>query len=247
MKYRIWYFLRCTFQILLCRSSRQEVFCKKGVLRNFSKLIGSTCATASFSIRLSFIKKETLAQLFSCEFLEIFKNIFFIEHLWWLLLTTFFCKFEQLTQFFKIIGKIISHISFLSCISNIDYIWKIQAFAEFLSHFMIHLSLSFILPKQSTIKIILIVQEMDNEIQLKFQWQKMVFYSNYEQNYEQNIVYISHSIQDQFLGPGRNLLITSSIARLTCCCCCIRTSKSWCPWASCTLLFCILYFVATQF
>ena len=44
----------------------------------------------------------------------------------------------------------------------------------------------------------------------------MVFYSNYEQNYEQNIVYISHSIQDQFLGPGRNLLITSSIARLTC-------------------------------
>ena len=37
---------------------------------------------------------------------------------------------------------------------------------------------------------------MDNEIQLKFQWQKMVFYSNYEQNYEQNIVYTSHSIQD---------------------------------------------------
>ena len=29
----------------------------------------------------NFIKKETLAQVFSCEFCEISKNIFFIEHL----------------------------------------------------------------------------------------------------------------------------------------------------------------------
>ena len=29
--------------------------------------------------------KET--QVFSCEFWEIFKNTFFIEYLWWLLLT----------------------------------------------------------------------------------------------------------------------------------------------------------------
>ena len=36
-----------------------EVFCKKGVL-----------------------KKETLAQVFSCEFCEISKNTFFTEHLW---------------------------------------------------------------------------------------------------------------------------------------------------------------------
>ena len=34
----------------------------------------------------NFIKKETLAQLFSCKYCEIFKNSFFIEHLWWLLL-----------------------------------------------------------------------------------------------------------------------------------------------------------------
>ena len=32
------------------------------------------------------LKKETLAQVFSCEFCEISKNTFFIEHLWWLLL-----------------------------------------------------------------------------------------------------------------------------------------------------------------
>ena len=41
----------------------------------------NTCARVC-----NFIKKETLAQLFSCEFCEISKNIFFTEHLWWLLL-----------------------------------------------------------------------------------------------------------------------------------------------------------------
>ena len=30
----------------------------------------------------NFIKKETLAQVFSCEFYEISKNTFFTEHLW---------------------------------------------------------------------------------------------------------------------------------------------------------------------
>ena len=32
------------------------------------------------------IKKETLAQVFSCEFCETYRSTFFIEHLWWLLL-----------------------------------------------------------------------------------------------------------------------------------------------------------------
>ena len=30
----------------------------------------------------NFMKKETLAQVFSCEFCEIFKNTCFAEHLW---------------------------------------------------------------------------------------------------------------------------------------------------------------------
>ena len=30
----------------------------------------------------NFIKKETLEQVFSCEFCEIPRNIFFTEHLW---------------------------------------------------------------------------------------------------------------------------------------------------------------------
>ena len=32
------------------------------------------------------LKKETLVQVFSCEFCEISKNTYFIKHLWWLLL-----------------------------------------------------------------------------------------------------------------------------------------------------------------
>ena len=55
------------------QKSRPEVLCKKGVLGNFTK--------AS-----NFIKKETLARVFSCEFCEIPKNFFFIEKFWWLLL-----------------------------------------------------------------------------------------------------------------------------------------------------------------
>ena len=47
------------------RSSRTEVFCKKGVLRNFAKLTGKYMYRSLFLIKLqteacSFIKKETL-------------------------------------------------------------------------------------------------------------------------------------------------------------------------------------------
>ena len=43
------------------------------------------CARVSFLITLeaetcNFIKKETLAQVLSCKFGEIFKNIYFTEH-----------------------------------------------------------------------------------------------------------------------------------------------------------------------
>ena len=34
----------------------------------------------------NFIKKETLAQVFSCEFWKISKNTFFVEHFRWLFL-----------------------------------------------------------------------------------------------------------------------------------------------------------------
>ena len=49
---------------------------RKGVLRNFTKFIGKHLKASNF------IKKEALAQVFSCEFCEISKNTFFTEHLW---------------------------------------------------------------------------------------------------------------------------------------------------------------------
>ena len=67
------------------RSSCPEMFCKKGVLRNFTKFTGKhLCQSFSFNKAAgpeacNFIKKETLAQVLSCEFCEISKkeNIFF--------------------------------------------------------------------------------------------------------------------------------------------------------------------------
>ena len=51
----------------------------------------NTCGRVYFLIKLqssacNFIKKETLVQVFSCEFCEISQNNFFTEHLQWLLL-----------------------------------------------------------------------------------------------------------------------------------------------------------------
>ena len=67
----------------MARSSRPEVFCKNGVLRDFAKFTGKNLR---HFVPCNFIKKETLAQVFSCKLCEISKKTFFIEHFWWLLL-----------------------------------------------------------------------------------------------------------------------------------------------------------------
>ena len=52
-----------------------EVFCKNGVLRNFAKFSGKhLCESLFFNKACNFIKKETQAQAFSCEFCKISKN-----------------------------------------------------------------------------------------------------------------------------------------------------------------------------
>ena len=64
------------------RSSRPEVFCKKDILRNFTKFTGKHVCQSLFFNKVAglsacnFIKKETLAQVFSCELCEISKNTF---------------------------------------------------------------------------------------------------------------------------------------------------------------------------
>ena len=61
----------------ILKSSRSQMLLKIGVFENRLQ----AC---------NFIKKVTLAQVFSSEFYEIFKNTLFIKHLWWLLLKA--CK-----------------------------------------------------------------------------------------------------------------------------------------------------------
>ena len=66
------------------RSSRPEVFCKKDVLRNFTKFTRKPLFQSLFfnkvaglrSQACNFIKKETLAQMCTCKFCEISKNTF---------------------------------------------------------------------------------------------------------------------------------------------------------------------------
>ena len=59
------------------RSSHQRGSVRKSVLRNFTKFTGKhLCQSLLFNKARNFIKKETLAQVFSCEFSEIFKKAF---------------------------------------------------------------------------------------------------------------------------------------------------------------------------
>ena len=62
------------------------MFCQKGILKDFTKFTKKQMLQSLFLIKLqasacNFIKKEALAQVFRCEFCEIFKNSFFPEHL----------------------------------------------------------------------------------------------------------------------------------------------------------------------
>ena len=71
------------------RSSHQRCSVKKGALRKFTKFTGKNLCQCLFFNKVAglspracnFIKKETLSQVFSCEFYEISKNTFFTEHL----------------------------------------------------------------------------------------------------------------------------------------------------------------------
>ena len=79
-------FVRAVFKSFVIRISLFEC-----ILSSSAKLFGQhrsghrRCHIKSSALRnlnaCNFIKKETLVQLFSCEFCEIFKNTFFTEHL----------------------------------------------------------------------------------------------------------------------------------------------------------------------
>ena len=97
------------------------MFCKKGVLRNFAKFTGKHLCQSLFlnivaGLRpATLLKKETLAQVFSCEFCEFSKNTFFTKHLWWLLLSRTF-------TFYLVAWRVLfAHLTHLPCFSAEAY------------------------------------------------------------------------------------------------------------------------------
>ena len=70
------------------RSSREEVFCKKGFLKNFAKFTEKELCQSLHSKKVSglslqiYCKKKTLTPVLSCEIGKIFRSSCFIEHLW---------------------------------------------------------------------------------------------------------------------------------------------------------------------
>ena len=81
------YIFRAPFSPCQDRSSHQRCSMKKGVLGNFAKFTGKQLCQSLFfnkvaGLACNFTKKETPAQLFSCEFCDISKNTFFTEHPW---------------------------------------------------------------------------------------------------------------------------------------------------------------------
>ena len=82
-------FVENEYWIYPCRSSRLEMFCKKGVPKNLAKFTGKhQCQSLFFNkvtgLRPATLKKETLVHVFSCEFFEVLKNTFFTECLLWM-------------------------------------------------------------------------------------------------------------------------------------------------------------------
>ena len=58
------------------------MFNKKGFLKKFVKSTGKHLCQSLFFNKFAGLRPETLIQVFSCEFREIFKNTIFTEHLW---------------------------------------------------------------------------------------------------------------------------------------------------------------------
>ena len=82
-------FRRCSVKQILLKIS--EIHRKIPVPESLLNKLQSTA--------FNFIEKETLAQVFSCEFYEIFENTFFIEQIRWLLLIKKASYLKKLSRF----------------------------------------------------------------------------------------------------------------------------------------------------
>ena len=110
------------------RSSHPNVFCKKGVLRSLTKFTGKHLHQSLFFNKVAgrnFIKKETLVQVFSCEFCETSKNTFLDRTLLvaasdWFLSVSIWGHYDPYT-------KVVELLSFRGvlypCWKNLTSIW----------------------------------------------------------------------------------------------------------------------------
>ena len=95
--------IECKTQSINYRSSRPEVFCKKGVLWNFAKFTGKQPCQSLFFNKVAGLRPETLFKkrlwhrCFPVNFVKFLRTPFFTEHLWRLFLyVTIFLSIQKL-------------------------------------------------------------------------------------------------------------------------------------------------------
>ena len=95
------------------RSSQRRCSVKNDILKNFAKLTWiHLCQSVIFNKVVgfrpaNFINKETLVQVFSCEFHEIFKNTFLTLHMW-MKASVFFKKIDSQSKKRKALAQVFS-------------------------------------------------------------------------------------------------------------------------------------------
>ena len=104
------------------RSSHSEVFCKKGVLRNFTKFTGKHLCQSLFCSKVAGQRSATLfknrrwQRCFPENFVKFLRTPFYIEHLWWLLLMK---KMKNVNNF-----RVLINICIFLPTSARLYLWK---------------------------------------------------------------------------------------------------------------------------
>ena len=97
------------------RSSRPDVFCEKGILRNFVKFTGKHLRQGLFFNKVAglrpatLLKKRLWCRCFPVNFTKFLRTPFFREHIWWLLLNYVIIKIfsrGRIKDFFLIITYI---------------------------------------------------------------------------------------------------------------------------------------------
>ena len=119
------YFIFLIFFHIYCtilKSSRPEVFCKKGVLRNFTKFTGKHLCRSLFFNKVTGLRSATLLKerlwprYFPVNFAKFLRTPFLKEHLWWLLL-----NIEYLLVIFHSVGHPLSVMVFITYSMSFAY------------------------------------------------------------------------------------------------------------------------------